>query len=175
MMRRLLPLLAATLLIGGCADGPMSPLTSTSPAAELSSSIDLTDVLKFAALPDLTQSRHAEKYIRASEGGSVEIGGFRVEIPAGALPADTLVTIDLPTDATLAERVLAEFGPHGIRFQQPVTISFPLEGVLVPDGPIEVRRWENDGWTSLGGAASADGRSFWSTTPHFSTYVLAGG
>lgn len=175
MIRRAFSLFAAVLLLGGCAEGAVSPLTPSDRALDLSADLDLSGVLEFATLPDVTQGRHAEVYIRASEGGSVEVNGFRVDIPAGALPADTLITIDLPTDVTLAQHVLAEFGPHGIQFNEPVTISFPLEGVALPTGPVEVRRWENGGWTSLGGSANPDGKSFSSTTPHFSTYVLAGG
>lgn len=173
MIRRVLSVLSAALLLGGCSGDRVLPLAPAVPALEVSSDIDLTGVLSFAELPDLSKARHAERYIRAAEGGVVELHGFRVEIPAGALPADTLVTIDLPTDQTLAKRVLAELGPHGIRFNTPVTISFPLEGVLLPGGAIEVRRWEKGGWTSLGGSTAAGGRSFFSTTPRFSTYVLA--
>lgn len=169
-------LVAGLLLVAGCTNDRVSPLAPTGAERLLSAELDLSAALDFATLPDLTQSRHAERYIRASEGGVVEIYGFRVEIPAGALPADTLVTIDLPTDATEAGKVLAEFGPHGIQFSKPVVITFPLEGVILPDGPIEVRRGEETGtWTSLGGSASADGKSFSSTTPHFSPYIMAGG
>ncbi len=183
MRHLLLSLTALVLVLAGCSDRMQSPVAPEADASRLLSSggIDLTGVLEFVTLPDLTQARHAEKFIRAAEGGSVELNGFRVDIPAGALPYDAVITIDLPTDEVLGKRVLAEFGPHGIQFNQPVTISFPLVGVLLPDGPIEVGRWENGGWTSLGGTISADGSSLSSTTPHFSDYsargkdVMAGG
>lgn len=183
MCRRLLGvLLLAVPLLVACADRSAMPLEPEAGSSALLGSvgIDLNGVLEFAVLPDLSTGRHASKYIRAAEGGFVELNGFRVDIPAGALPADTLVTIDLPSDPLLGKRVLAEFGPHGIRFHTPVTISFPLEGVLLSGERLEVGRWENGGWTSLGGRVSADGRTLYSTTPHFSTYagrkdVFAGG
>jgi hypothetical protein len=178
--RSLIPLLAG-LVLASCSEIAEQPLAPEAgpPAAALSTDIDLTGVLQFVELPDLGTNRHAEAYIRASEGGVVELNGFRVEIPAGALPADTLVTIDLPTDEVLGQRVIAEFGPHGVQFNEPVTLVFPLEGVLLTGNPLEVARWENDAWTSLGGTVTANGTQLRSTTPHFSTYagkdVMAGG
>jgi hypothetical protein len=109
----------------------------------------------------------------------VELNGFRVDIPAGALPADTTVTINLPADNVLAKRLVADFEPHGVQFSTPVTLTFPLTGVLMLGGPIEVGRWENGAWTSLGGSVDLLGTRLTGQTPHFSTYagkyVLAGG
>lgn len=183
MIRRYLSALALALFaVTGCSDqsvNPVSPESAGAPQASLiASDIDLQGVLEFAELPDLSTSRHAEKFIAAAEGGSVELHGFRVDIPAGALPHNALITIDLPSDAVLGKRVLAEFGPHGIQFNKPVTISFPLDGVVLTGSPIEVARWENNAWTSLGGWVSVDGSRLSSTTPRFSTYsghVMAGG
>lgn len=180
MNRRLLfSLVAALLALTGCSERAATPLAPAAPSREAAlapGTIDLTGVLQFAALPDLSARRHEAKLIRAGEGGFVELNGFRVDIPAGALPADTVVTIDLPRDPVLGKRVLAEFGPHGVRFNQPVRISFPLQGVIVPFGvPLEVSRWENDAWTSLGGTVSPDGTRLSGTTPHFSTYSARSG
>ncbi|MDQ3555550.1 MAG: hypothetical protein M3409_02060 [Gemmatimonadota bacterium] len=180
-IRALLSLGAAFFALAGCSE-PITPAFApeSAPAALASTGgIDLAGVLEFAALPDLSGARHAEAYIRAAEGGVVELNGFRVEIPAGALPADTLVTIDLPRNAVLGKRVIAEFGPHAVQFSTPVKITFPLEGVLLPStGGVGVARWENGAWTPLGGSVSDDGSSLSSTTPHFSAYgghVTAGG
>lgn len=179
--RRSLALAAAALFaLAGCSDLSQPVLATPGQSVSvLSNSIDLNGVLKFAALPDLSGTRHAEKYIVASEGGFVELNGFRVDIPAGALSQNTTVTIDLPTDNVLGKRLIAEFGPHGTQFSTPVTLSFPLTGVLLSGGPIEVARWENGGWTSLGGSVNVLGTVLSGTTPHFSTYggkvVLAGG
>ncbi|HEX2092007.1 MAG TPA: hypothetical protein VHG28_06370 [Longimicrobiaceae bacterium] len=175
--RFLLPIVAAVLALAGCSDRAGAPLApDVAPAAAIGgTSVDLNGVLEFATLPDLTGRRSASKLIRASEGGSVELNGFRVDIPAGALPQDTVVSIVLPRDETLGRRVLAEFEPHGIQFNTPVTLSFPLQGVVLPGGVLEVGRWENGGWTSLGGTVSADGTRLSSTTPHFSTYSARSG
>jgi hypothetical protein len=167
---------AALVLLAGCADAPTAPEAGSSRV--LSGAID-GSLLRFASLPDLSGTRHAEKRIIAAQGGFVELNGFRVDIPAGALPADTVVTIDLPSDPALAKRLVAEFGPHGIQFNTPVTLRFPLTGVVLNGGAIEVARWENGAWTSLGGSVNALGTTLSGTTPHFSLYggkyVMAGG
>lgn len=176
--RFLLPLVAALCALAGCSDHAGTPLAPepAAPAALLSTAIDLDGVLEFAALPDLTGKRSVSKRVKASTGGSVELHGFRVDIPAGALPQDTVITITLPRDATLGKRVMAEFGPHGIQFATPVTLTFPLQGVVLPlGGGLDVGRWENGGWTSLGATLGAGGLSLSSTTPHFSTYAARGG
>lgn len=177
-LHRTLALAAAVLFAAGCSDLAQPSITAPEQhSSVLGGIIDLNGVLQFAGTPNLTQPRGAGKLIRASEGGFVEVQGFRVDIPAGALSADTYITINLPTDEVTAKRLIAEFGPHGTQFSTPVTLSFPLTGVVLNGNPIEVGRWENGGWTSLGGTVT--GNVLQSTTPHFSTYggkvVLAGG
>jgi hypothetical protein len=183
MIRRTLVSMAAAaaFVLAGCSDhsqAPLAPVAPAPPAHDLVG-IDVNGLLQFIGLPDLSGTRHAQKYIRASQGGYVELNGFRVDIPPGALPRDTTVTIDLPGDALLAKRVVAEFGPHGVQFNTPVTLSFPLTGVLLTGGPFEVARWEGDHWVGLGGWVSLDGTRLYGTTPHFSTYggkyIMAGG
>jgi hypothetical protein len=175
--RTLAALAAAACVLAGCTDRSVTPLAPPADAAR-TTSVDLSGLLQFAGAPNLTAPRHAEKLIRAADGGYVELQGFRVDIPAGALPNDATVTIDLPTDPLLAKRVVADFGPHGLQFNQPVTLSFPLTNVLLNGSPIQVSRWEDDHWAGLGGWLSAGGTRLNGTTPHFSKYgvtIMAGG
>jgi hypothetical protein len=174
--------LAAALLVAlaGCSDLSQPTLaTPQTSLATLGNSISLNGVLQFSGMPDLSGTRTASKRIIASQGGFVELNGFRVDIPAGALPSDTTVTIQLPTDNVLGKRLVAEFLPHGVQFSTPATLTFPLSGVLWSGADIEVARWENGGWTSLGGSVNLLGTKLTGQTPHFSTYggkyVLAGG
>ncbi len=175
MKRFLLPAVAALLSLAGCSEPAGTPLApDATPSASLTSS--LGGVLEFTSLPDLNGTRSASKRISAASGGWVELNGFRVDVPAGALPQDTVITIVLPQNAVLGRRVLAEFEPHGIQFNTPVTLSFPLTGVSLPlGGGLEVGRWENGGWTSLGGTVSLNGTRLSATTPHFSVYAARGG
>ena len=177
-IRSLATLACALLALAGCSNDAQAPLAPTqTPSAVLGGVLQVNQLLQFVGLPDLSGVRHAEKLIVASEGGFVELNGFRVDIPAGALPYDATVTIDLPTDNVLGKRLMAEFGPHGIQFNTPVTLTFPLAGVLWNGSPIEVARWENGAWTSLGGTVS-NGK-LQGQTPRFSAYggkyILAGG
>jgi hypothetical protein len=176
--RTLVSLAAAAFVLAGCSEASQAPLAPTAPDHALGGTIDVSGLLTIAGTPNLTAPRHAEKFITAAAGGFVELQGYRVDIPAGALPYDATITIDLPGDAVLAKRVMAEFGPHGIQFNQPVTLSFPLTNVMV-GGPVEVARWENGQWVGLGGWLGAGGTRLYGTTPHFSyyggKYILAGG
>ena len=177
--RTLVSLAAAACVLAGCTDTPVAPLSPPPAPAHLLSGIEVNGVLQFIGAPDLLSPRHAEKRIVASQGGFVELNGFRVDIPAGALPQDTTVTIDLPTDALLAKRVVAEFGPHGVQFNTPVTLSFSLLGVSLNSSPIQVSRWETDHWVGIGGSVNLLGTRLSATTPHFSAYggtiIMAGG
>ncbi|MFL5538442.1 MAG: hypothetical protein ACJ8J0_05590 [Longimicrobiaceae bacterium] len=175
-IRRTLALAAAACVLAGCTDRSVAPLSP--PAAPAHTvGVDLSGLLQFIGTPDLTAPRHAEKLIHASTGGYVELNGFRVDIPAGALSSDATITIDLPTDPVLAKRVMADFGPEGLQFNTPVTLSFPLTNVLLSGAPIQVSRWETDQWVGLGGWVA--GTRLYGTTPHFSRYggttIMAGG
>jgi len=176
--RTLVSLAAAACVLAGCTDRSVAPLAPPETAAH-TVSVDLSGLLQFVGTPNLTAPRHAEKLIHAADGGFVELQGFRVDIPAGALASDATITIDLPDNALLAKRVLADFGPDGLQFNQPVTLSFPLTNVLLNGGPIQVSRWEDDHWVGLGGWLSGGGTRLNGTTPHFSryggTYIMAGG
>ena len=178
LRRTLAALAAAACVMAGCSDRSQAPLAPPADAAR-TVGVDLPGLLQFIGIPNLTQPRHAEKLIHAADGGFVEVQGFRVDIPAGALPYDATITIDLPGDLLLAKRVVADFGPEGMVFNQPVTLSFPLTGVLLNGDPIQVSRWETDHWVGLGGWLSGGGTRLNGTTPHFSryggTYIMAGG
>jgi hypothetical protein len=179
--RRSIVLAAAALVaLAGCSEVSQPTLaTPSSSLSVLGGSISLNGVLAFSGMPDLDGTRHAEKYIVASQGGFVELNGFRVDIPAGALASNTTITIDLPSDNVLGKRLVAEFGPEGTQFSTPVTLTFPLTGVLWSGSPIEVARWENGAWTSLGGSVNPLGTRLTGQTPHFSIYggkyIVAGG
>lgn len=65
-------------------------------------------------------------------GGTVVLEGARLEIPAGALAEDTLITITV-TDAVVEDPFVGfspvfAFEPHGLRFASPVTVTLPFTG-----------------------------------------------
>lgn len=169
--RALLPLLVALLGCQGAgpAVGP-EPVRVAEPAL-VSPPFDTDGLLSFVELPDLAAPRQAGALISARDGGSVELAGFRVDVPAGALATDTWVTIDLPTSLPLAGWVVAELGPSGTTFAKPVTITMPLEGVAVGGldlDEIGISYWNGSSWEDYGGVAGSGGVR--GTTTHFSTY-----
>jgi hypothetical protein len=133
------------------------------------------EVLTFIVPPVLTDPRHAEKLIKASKGGFVELNGFRVDIPRGALTEDTVVTIDLPTTLPDANFVFADFGPSGLTFQKPVRITMSLVGVNLTGIEldwIKIWFWDGTKWREPRGTATET--SVTRTTKHFSKYGARG-
>lgn len=79
--------------------------------------------------------------VSAAAGGTVGLpSGARGQIPAGALSADTVITVERNANGpTLADAsaYLGEaysFGPSGTVFNVPVTLTLPYSSTLVPAG-----------------------------------------
>jgi hypothetical protein len=163
---------------GAPAVGPASSEALSPPAGDLATptpqfplGFSTNRVLTFLVPPSLTDPRHAEKLISAAQGGFVELDGFRVDIPKGALAEDTVITLDLPTTLPAANYVVADFGPTGLTFNKSVRITMPLLGVDLVDVNLdEVRIWYWNGsrWREPRGTATTT--SVTSRTTHFSTY-----
>jgi hypothetical protein len=171
-------LLFALVVLIGCGElqSPVAPVSSDRMAATLQGEADLLsfspeNVLTFLTPPDLEGTRHAGKLIRARKGGFVELNGFRVDIPAGALARDTFVTIDLPTTLPEANYIVADFGPTGLQFKKPVGVTLPLTNANLAGvdlSTVGVGFWNGSEWEDYGGTATPAAVS--STTTHFSTY-----
>ncbi len=109
----------------------------------------------------ITVSKSLE--IDCDDGGTVilddvasELYGAEVEIPTGALEADTTITIgevDNPPD--LPEGgfgVPIHLGPSGLTFDEPVTVTVPYDPSDSPGDTIEVYYYDTtiDAWTNEG-------------------------
>jgi hypothetical protein len=132
--------------------------------------VDTDGLLQFVDVPPLL-NRSTGKLIRAADGGYVELHGFRVDIPAGALTSDTYVTIKLPKTLPEALLVVADFGPNGTTFQVPVQVTMPLGGVSllgIDPASVHISHWDGSQWVSHGGEVS--GSSLRANTTHFSVY-----
>lgn len=162
--------LAALVLALGCADSP----TATAPdvlAPRLSQGQggpDLSALAKFNQRPVITIA-WARKWI-GPEGGRLDFQGFAIEVPAGAVDRVTPFSIRLPVDPQDSERVMAEFGPHGATFKQPVFIELPFSGTSLQGSSDATIVWWNDEWVDMGGAPTANGARLRTSTDHFSTY-----
>ena len=119
-------------------------------------------------------------------GGTVtDPEGASVTIPAGALTENTLISVSTHISATsLPGPTLggpsykggASFGPDGLVFQLPVTITIPITNTLSPGAtyPLYLFRPETGGWTQTEFIAvvNADGTSVDAEVTHFSTFTI---
>lgn len=62
--------------------------------------------------------------VSATYGGKLTNGRVTLEFPAGALDEDTYITMEMIDRSNL----VVEFGPHGLVFNKPVTITWKLNG-----------------------------------------------
>lgn len=65
-------------------------------------------------------------------GGTIVLEGARIEIPAGALSEETLITITVTDEVVLDPFIgfspVFSFEPHGLAFAAPVTVRMPFSG-----------------------------------------------
>ncbi len=109
-------------LLSSCGGGGGSTPTTTSTTATSSTTI---------------QTETASASISASSGGTVSFSdGTKVDIPAGALTADTTITAEKPKAGQDLGSSLAgyiELGPDTVKLQKPVTVTFTYDDSKVGD------------------------------------------
>ncbi|HEX6368409.1 MAG TPA: hypothetical protein VF006_05720 [Longimicrobium sp.] len=161
--------LAVSILAAGCADAA-SPLAARQgvPAFSTGASPDVAALARFRQTPQVTIA-WAKKWI-GPEGGRLDFYGFAIEVPAGAVDKVTMFSIRLPVDPQGAEHVVAEFGPHGKQFAQPVAIELPYRGTTIDGAAVPTIVWWNDAWVNMGASVTSDGLRLRTLTDHFSTY-----
>jgi ZU5 domain len=151
----------------GCSDGAGNPLAAEPAGPSLSAS-DMAPLARFREKPSVNVA-WARKWI-GPQGGRLELMGFAIDVPAGAVDRMTQFSLRLPMDRDGSEHVLAEFGPHNVQFRRPVSIEFPYRGTSIEGAEVPVVVWWNGGWVNVGGSVTRDGRRLRTTTDHFSTY-----
>ncbi|HEX2209069.1 MAG TPA: hypothetical protein VHG93_15425 [Longimicrobium sp.] len=161
--------LAVSFLAAGCADAG-SPLAARqgAPAFNTGASPDVAALARFRQTPQITIA-WAKKWI-GPEGGRLDFQGFAIEVPAGAVDKVTMFSIRLPVDPQGAERVVAEFGPHGRQFARPVAIELPYRGTTIEGSSTPTIVWWDNTWVNMGASVTSDGARLRTLTDHFSTY-----
>lgn len=109
------------------------------------------------------------KLISAQAGGVVTNGRVTLEFPPYALFEDTEITIEMATDGTLG----VELGPHGIRFNRPVTMWMDLRGTTAEGQGDSVRPvWYNpdQGWWEYIDKVDGGPDESGARLEHFSSY-----
>ena len=151
----------------GCAPDAGTPL-APQPAEPSMSSSQVQVLARFRTKPQVTIA-WAKKWI-GPEGGRLDFAGFAIEVPAGAVDKVTMFSIRLPVDPQESDYVVAEFGPHGATFAQPVAIELPFRNTSIEGAASPTIVWWNAGWVDMGASLTADGQRLRTITDHFSTY-----
>ena len=117
------------------------------------------------ASPEETSAR-----VTAAAGGTITAGRYTVTIPAGALEADTLVTVRVREESGM---VGCELTPHGIEFATAVLLTMDLTGTGCACTETVTIYWYDpsaDTWVDVGG--TLDPATLGLSTPllHFSEY-----
>lgn len=128
---------------------------------------------------------HYAMNISAATGGTImTVYGDRLQIPPGALAANTTVTIGIAPNDQVGGGVVAlprkyQFGP-GTSFLTPATVKFAyktsdLNGT--DPGSVKVYVWDSttSTWTASGGTADLTNKTIDVSLDHFSDYALFGG
>jgi hypothetical protein len=109
--------------------------------------------------------------ISASEGGTISNGRVTLIFPPNALDEDTWITVEMINDGTLG----VELGPHGIQFNEAVTIKIDLSGTTGEGvGNATSTLWYNeveDWWEEMP-SLDNDANTTKSSLQHFSKYKV---
>jgi hypothetical protein len=158
---------ALTLLGAACDDAAVAP--SPSQAQFSAASADLDALAKYRDGPPQIVIGFAMKAIGPA-GGTISLAGFEVVVPKGAVSKWTNFTIRLPVDPNMGSYVWAEFGPHNVKFAQPVTLRVPYKGTTADgDETVHVMWYNGRDWIQLPSTLTIDGR-IETLTDHFSEY-----
>lgn len=160
--------LLLSVLGTGCSDAARTPLSAEPTGPSLSTS-DMQPLARFNKKPQVTVA-WAKKWIGPA-GGRLDFMGFAIDVPAGAVDKVTMFSIRLPVDPNGSEHVVAEFGPHAMRFARRVSIELPYRGTSIEGTAAPTIVWWNGGWSNVGAALTGDGLRLRTSTDHFSTYA----
>ena len=127
-----------------------------------------------AAAPAPVASPPVGTRIAAAAGGKVSdsAGKVTLSIPAGALAADTEITVAViaPSNGSVSD--VYELGPDGLQFAKPVAIEIKGDKALAPAGKtLALAVFEGGAFKPLADSAF-DGTKATATITHFSRYAL---
>jgi hypothetical protein len=164
---RRVALLGACVMIAACTDGGPTGIDSEMPGPN-ASLLGLGGLVQCAPLAAVSASA-----VVGPEGGTVQVGPHSLSIPAGALSGATTITAVAPSGPV--NRVA--FGPEGLTFAQPATLTLShancggLAG-LIPKR-IAYLTGELDILELLTSVDNLGARRVSASLDHFSSYAIA--
>ena len=112
--------------------------------------------------------------VSAAAGGTVAdpSGKTKLDIPPGALAADTDITLSILPKSGAAVVDVSEFGPDGLTFLKPVTLTIQADGALAPEGKsLALAVNEGADFKAIPGSTFANGAAT-ASIMHFSRYTV---
>ena len=112
--------------------------------------------------------------VSAATGGTVSdpSGKATLAIPPGALDKDTDITLKVSPAANGAAGDVLDFGPDGLKFLKPATLTMKTDGVTVPNGKTAVIAvYEGGAWKAIDGSKLA-GNVVTGDVAHFTQYTF---
>lgn len=116
-----------------------------------------------------------------SSGGTVTTpsGKVSVDIPPGALPQQTFITIDDASSSALPEgragRFLINLGPNGVTFAVPVTLTVKYDTTLLGEGwspaIFKLAFFDGSAWVDIPTRVDVDRQVLIGQASHFSPYA----
>lgn len=113
-------------------------------------------------------------HISAAQGGVVtdKSGKATLAIPPGALAADTDITLAVAAAANGSAGDIYDFGPEGLQFLKPATLTLKGDGITVPEGKTAaVGLFDGTAFKKIEGSAFSAGVATAPVT-HFSKYAI---
>ena len=92
-------------------------------------------------------------------------------VPAGALAADTELTVAVEAASGDAQTNIYDFGPDGTTFQAAVTIAITFDGAVPEGKKAALAWWDGSAWEEIPGSALADGKVAGHVS-HFSRFTV---
>ena len=113
-------------------------------------------------------------HVSAAAGGTVAdpTGKTKLEIPPGALAADSDITLTLLPKSGAAVVDVSEFGPDGLQFLKPVTLTIKADAALATGGKtLALAVNEGADFKAITGSTYANGAAS-APIMHFSRYTV---
>lgn len=171
-----------------------SSTSSTAGSESTSTTTSEADSLEWPMLAPTVIDVPTEEVVNvviSPAGGVVEYGPVKVEVPAGAVASETRIVITRltqpfqsepsPTDDPNALSALPiscfyDFGPAGLRFDVPVTVTLPYDAGMGPDGvdaeQVAITYWDGERWMAVKGTVDPEERTVSVEVPHFEGSVI---